>query len=90
MDYSLKHRIGNLFRQNYHDLFLSPELAHVRAENAKPAFSRCSICKSCDNVVMYGLSDSGWVVQDGNVSVRAAVRSYLLPSVRGAIKRRLT
>jgi len=51
MDYGLKHRIGNLLRQDYYDLFASAEMNRLRVENQKPAFSACSICKSCENVL---------------------------------------
>ncbi len=51
MDYSLKHVIGNLFTQSYEDLFSSKEMNMIRTENAKSGFSKCTICRSCDNVV---------------------------------------
>lgn len=50
MDYGLKHIIGNLFRQNYNDIFQNKELLDIIAINEKAEFSKCSICKSCDNV----------------------------------------
>lgn len=53
MDYSLKHIIGNLLNNEYDDLYLSDEMIKVMKENKKPEYSKCSICKSCDNVIMY-------------------------------------
>lgn len=50
MDYNLTHVIGNLFKQNYDDIFNSRPLLDLITVNEKPEFSKCSICKSCDNV----------------------------------------
>ncbi len=50
MDYNLKHIIGNLIKQNWEDLFTNKELLDIIAINETPGFSKCSICKSCDNV----------------------------------------
>jgi len=50
MDYGLKHIIGNLLRQDYSDIFKNKELLDVIAINEEQGFSKCSICKSCDNV----------------------------------------
>jgi hypothetical protein len=47
MDYSLKHIIGNLLRDDYHQILSSSELRNVFNENEKKGFSSCSICKSC-------------------------------------------
>ena len=88
MDYSLKHRIGNLLRQNYSDLFLSPELTRLRADNARPEFSKCSICKSCHNVVTYHLEPgAAWIPDGSTQSLGNAVHNYLIPSIRGIIRR---
>ena len=53
MDYSLSTRIGNLLEQDYYDIFKSQVLTDLRIENMKPGFSKCSICKSCENVNRY-------------------------------------
>ena len=53
MDYALKHIIGNLLKTDYWSLFVSPEMGHVRIENQKKEFSKCSICKQCGNVLEY-------------------------------------
>lgn len=53
MDYNLKHIIGNLLEQNYYELFLGDTLNNIRAENMKPGYSDCSICKSCDAAKNY-------------------------------------
>lgn len=54
MDYSLRHVIGNLFEQDYEELFASAEMDMIRTENSKAGFSKCTICKSCDNVIQHG------------------------------------
>jgi len=54
MDYSLKHVIGNLFTQDYGELFASAEMKLIRTENASAGYSKCTICKSCDNVIQHG------------------------------------
>ncbi len=53
MDYNLKHIIGNLLEQNYYEMFLGDMLNNIRAENMKPGYSDCSICKSCDAAKNY-------------------------------------
>lgn len=50
MDYNLKHIIGNLLDQTYEEIFKSEELMKLIEINEKNEFSKCSICKSCDNV----------------------------------------
>lgn len=61
MDYDLKHIIGNLFTQNYTDLFLGGELNRLRIENMTPGSSKCSICKSCNWAVnMQPGADGCW------------------------------
>jgi sulfatase maturation enzyme AslB (radical SAM superfamily) len=55
MDYSLKHKIGNLLEQDYYDVFASERLARLVSENMKPGFSAASLCKSCDRAVVHGV-----------------------------------
>ena len=50
MDYNLKHVIGNLLKQKYEDIFEGEELKKIIEINESPEFSKCSICKSCENV----------------------------------------
>jgi radical SAM protein with 4Fe4S-binding SPASM domain len=50
MDYNLKHIIGNLLKQDYNDIFKNNELLELIKINETSEFSKCSICKSCDNV----------------------------------------
>jgi len=50
MDYDLKHIIGNLIKQDWEDIFKNKELLDIIAINETAEFSKCSICKSCDNV----------------------------------------
>ena len=52
MDYSYKHRIGNLMEGSYYDLFRSAELAEIRVSNMQPTPDKCSICRSCENVTL--------------------------------------
>jgi len=50
MDYNLKHIIGNLLTQTYEEIFKGKPLLDLIAINEEPKFSKCSICKSCENV----------------------------------------
>ena len=50
MDYDLKHIIGNLLTQTYEEIFEGKPLLDLIAINEEPKFSKCSICKSCENV----------------------------------------
>ncbi len=50
MDYALKHKLGNLITDTYDSLFESEELKNIIKVNTTPGFSKCTICKSCDNV----------------------------------------
>jgi len=54
MDYSLKHIIGNLIKQNYAEIFNSKEFLMIVETNENSGFSKCSICKSCDNITPIG------------------------------------
>ena len=55
MDYSLKHKVGNLLEQDYHEMFAGPGLARLVAENMMPRFSRDSLCKTCDRAKVHRL-----------------------------------
>jgi sulfatase maturation enzyme AslB (radical SAM superfamily) len=55
MDYSVKHRIGNLLEQDYYDVFAGPEMGALRAENMRPEFSEASLCKTCDRARPLGV-----------------------------------
>jgi len=46
MDYSTKHRIGNLIEQSYYDLFAGAELGRLRADNMRAGSG--TLCKTCD------------------------------------------
>jgi hypothetical protein len=50
MDYNLKHIIGNLLTQTYEEIFEGKPLLDLIEINEEPKFSKCSICKSCENV----------------------------------------
>ncbi len=53
MDYSLKHKIGNLIEQDYYEMFAGPGLGQLIGENMKPAFSGLSLCKSCNRAARH-------------------------------------
>jgi hypothetical protein len=55
MDYSLKHRIGNLLEQGYYEMFASGGIASLHAANMDPEFSRKSLCKTCDRAKVHRL-----------------------------------
>lgn len=55
MDWGLKHVIGNLFTQEYEDLYLSKEMIKLMKINKSPHYSDNSLCKSCTNVIPYKL-----------------------------------
>lgn len=61
MDYNMKHKIGNLLKNSYEDLYLSPTMINIMKENKKNEFSKCSICKSCYNVISYKIEKNHWV-----------------------------
>ncbi len=46
MDYSVKHKLGNLLTDEYYDLFKSPGMGHLLSENAKYGASD-SLCRNC-------------------------------------------
>lgn len=60
MDYSLKHIIGNLLKDDYDNLYLSNELIKIMKVNKKVTHSKCSICKSCDNAKIHNLTFNHW------------------------------
>jgi hypothetical protein len=55
MDYSLKHKIGNLLGQEYYEMYASGGLARLIAENMDPSFSRKSLCKTCDRARLHSV-----------------------------------
>ena len=50
MNYTADTILGNLLMQEYDDLFTSTAMLNLKEENSKSAFSKCSICRSCENV----------------------------------------
>jgi len=50
MDYNLTHVLGNLLTQTYDEIMQGKPLLDLIALNEAPEFSKCSICKSCENV----------------------------------------
>lgn len=47
MDYSVKHKLGNLLEDDYFDLFSSPALGKLQAENMQFGDSGGSLCRKC-------------------------------------------
>lgn len=54
MDYSVKHRIGNLLTQEYYEIFEGQGLARLRAENMRQEFSERSLCRTCNRAMAVG------------------------------------
>ena len=52
MDYSYKHKIGNLLQESYYDLFKGEVLRALVVDNMKSKPDKCSICRSCNNVTV--------------------------------------
>ena len=50
MDYNLSHVLGNLLEQTYEEVMQGKPLLDLIAHNEALGFTKCSICKSCDNV----------------------------------------
>lgn len=59
MDYSSKHRIGNLLSDDYFDLFKSEGLGELRAENMRYGDSGRSLCRTCSRAKTLDLGWSG-------------------------------
>lgn len=53
MDYGLKHKLGNLLKQDYAELFSSPMLKQLRETNRQHGFTPHSLCKSCERAQTY-------------------------------------
>lgn len=50
MDYNLTHVLGNLLEQTYEEVMQGKPLLDLIALNEAPTYSKCSICKACENV----------------------------------------
>ena len=50
MDYNLTHILGNLLTQTYDEIMQGKPLLDLIALNEAPEYSKCSICKACENV----------------------------------------
>jgi len=57
MDYSLKHKVGNLLTGDYYSLFESPGMGRLRAENTKLGPAN-TICKKCNRATTYKLPEN--------------------------------
>jgi hypothetical protein len=92
MDYSLKHIIGNLLTGDYESLFRSEEMLRIRQVNSQPGFSKCTLCKSCDDAQVYILDKTSWIerpdsgfeiwglASDGWLTRDAEIRVYVAQS----------
>ncbi len=63
MDYSVKHRLGNLLTDDYYDLFKSQGMGHLVSENMKYGASD-SLCRNCIRARGHGVGDKKqtWIV----------------------------
>jgi len=57
MDYSLKHKVGNLLKQDYYEMFAGEELTKLRVENMKFGTSN-SICRKCSRAKKLTLKET--------------------------------
>ena len=62
MDYGIKHVLGNLFEQNYTDLFKSDEMRIIQSSNMSlnPEIKKQSICTACENVCSFETYNGEW------------------------------
>lgn len=65
MDYGMQHKIGNLLEQDYYEMFASPSLGKVMAENMRPRFSRNSLCKTCNRAALHSQTKGSLFWQPG-------------------------
>jgi Radical SAM superfamily/Iron-sulfur cluster-binding domain len=56
MDYSVKHKVGNLIDGDYLSIFASRGMSELRAANTAPGHDGRSICKSCSRATTYELA----------------------------------
>ena len=63
MDYSIKHRLGNLLDSSYYEIFSGGALSDLRAENMKTEFSGRSLCRTCNRArpLRVGQAKQFWV-----------------------------
>lgn len=57
MDYSVKHKLGNLLEQDYYDLFKSDAMASLHADNMQYGHSDFSLCKTCSRAKPHDVTD---------------------------------
>ena len=89
MDYGMKHVLGNLFKQDYIDLFSGNEIGVVQSSNMSldPAVKQKSICTSCENVCTYEPSQGMWSGSGSNMSTKSLLKAAIhraLGRLRGA------
>ena len=61
----MQHKIGNLLEQDYYEMFASPSLGKVMAENMRPRFSRDSLCKTCNRAALHSQTKGSLFWQPG-------------------------
>src|SRR5262245_20945203 len=62
MDYSERHRLGNLLTDDYWSLFTSVAMTSLRLENQKA--DGCSLCKTCSRATVWQLNENTHQVWD--------------------------
>ncbi len=62
MDYSVKHKLGNLLDDDYFDLFKSPAMGDLHSENMKFGQSDESLCRKCTRARVHdiGAAKHSW------------------------------
>jgi radical SAM protein with 4Fe4S-binding SPASM domain len=53
MDYAQKNIIGNIYDQEYYEIFQGQEMTNIRTKAMQPYFDKDFICKSCSNAVIF-------------------------------------
>jgi hypothetical protein len=80
MDYSVKHKIGNLISGDYFSIFASDGMGKLRAENAKPGIGDKTICKSCSRAIRYELAPGQrqfWTPKDHLITSESVIADAL-------------
>lgn len=98
MDYSLKHKVGNLLEEDYYAMFRGAGLSRLIAENMDPNFSRESLCKTCDRATVYSVGsrkqfwESPRSQDESEAGDWARVRKFLrrAGSIPGRIQKRIS
>ena len=77
MDYSLDYVIGNLFQEDYYQIFSGEKINEIRKRAMKFGYDKDFICKNCSNaseIVNEDKEHEGWKLSD-NVSWQSDLES---------------